>query len=103
MQHTKRAYATAAINAAYALGAIIGPQTFRHQAVPGYRSAKLTLIIVMAVTIVLAPLAAGYFWYMNRNRDRQCEGSRVHENDVDDATAYAGLTDKQNKAFNYRL
>lgn len=70
---------------------------------PGYRSAKLTLVIVMAVTVALAPLTAAYFWYMNRNRSRKYEGSRVHEDDLDDATAYAGLTDKQNKTFRYRL
>lgn len=93
----------AAMNAAYALGAVIGPQTFRHQSVPGYRSAKLTLVITMAVTVVLAPLAAGYFWYMNRNRDRQYQGSRISEEDLDESTAYAGLTDKQNKTFRYRM
>lgn len=91
------------MNAAYALGAIIGPQTFRHQAVPGYRSAKMTLVITMAVTVVLAPLTAGYFWYMNRKRDRKYGGSRVQEGDLDAATAYAGLTDKQNKMVRYRL
>lgn len=90
------------MNAAYALGAIIGPQTFRHQAVPGYRSAKMTLVITMAMTVVLAPLAAVYFWYMNRARGGSHGGLRPHEDDVDDATAYGGLTDKQNKAFRYR-
>lgn len=92
----------AALNAAYALGAIIGPQTFRHQVVPGYRSAKLTLVITMAVTVALAPLAAGYFWYMNRKRDRKYQRSQYDEDVLDDSTAYGGLTDKKNKSFRYR-
>jgi hypothetical protein len=57
--HTKRTYATAGVGAAFAIGNIIGPLTFRAQDAPGYKPAKETLISTWAVSIAVA--IAAYF------------------------------------------
>lgn len=89
------------MNAIQALGGVIGLQAFRGQAEPEYRSAKLTVLISMVITVVLAPVAGGYYWMMNKERNKVAV--HVEGEDVEVSTAYAGLTDKQNKAFRYHL
>lgn len=97
--HTKRAYASAAANAAFAIGNIIGPETFRANEAPGFRSAKLTLVIAWALLVAISPLAGGYYALKNRSRERKVD----HVDEVSDKQAYAGLTDKENLAFRYHL
>lgn len=94
--HTKRAYISAAANAAFAVGNIIGPETFRANEAPGFRSAKLTLVIAWALLVAFSPLAGAYYALKNKSRERGAE-------EVTDKQAYAGLTDKENKSFRYHL
>lgn len=99
--HTKRAYATAMINAAFSIGNIIGPETFRAQDAPGYRPAKLTLVVCWMMGGCVALGAGLYYSLANKARDK--EMGRVEGEEIKDTQAYAGLTDKQNKAFRYHL
>lgn len=99
--HTKRAYAMAMMNAAYSIGNIIGPETFRAQDAPEYKPAKLSLVACWAVGGVIALGTGWYYNFMNKLRSR--EMVLVEGEEVDDEQAYAGLTDKQNKAFRYHL
>lgn len=99
--HTKRAYAMAMMNAAYSIGNIIGPETFRAQDAPQYKPAKLSLVVCWAVAAMVALGTGGYYNYMNKSRSR--EVVLVEGEEVDDKQAYAGLTDKQNKTFRYHL
>ncbi|KKY33893.1 putative mfs [Diaporthe ampelina] len=94
--HTKRAYVSAAANAAFAVGNIVGPETFRAKEAPDFRSAKLTLVIAWALLVALTPLAGGYYALKNRSRKRRAD-------EVTDKQAYAGLTDKENLTFQYHL
>jgi len=94
--HTKRAYISAAANAAFAVGNIVGPETFRANEAPGFRSAKLTLVIAWALLVAFSPLAGAYYAMKNRSRERRA-------GEVTDKQAYAGLTDKENKTFRYHL
>lgn len=94
--HTKRAYISAAANAAFAVGNIVGPETFRAKEAPGFRSAKLTLVIAWALLVAFSPLAGGYYALKNRSREKRA-------GEVTDKQAYAGLTDKENQTFRYHL
>ncbi|KAF3013722.1 hypothetical protein E8E14_005767 [Neopestalotiopsis sp. 37M] len=98
--HTKRTYATAGMNAAFAIGNIIGPLTFRAKDAPQFKPAKLTLVIMWAVSILAAAGCAAYYHWMNKSRARTAE---VVEDEVEASKAYAGLTDKENKSFVYHL
>lgn len=107
--HTKRAYATAMMNAAFSIGNIIGPETFRAQDAPEFRPAKLTLVVCWALAGAVSLVTGWYYAMRNRAREKkknEGEGHVEHEGEeeeVKDTQAYAGLTDKQNKAFRYHL
>ncbi|KAI1841062.1 hypothetical protein JX266_012720 [Neoarthrinium moseri] len=98
--HTKRTYATAGLNAAFAIGNIIGPLTFRAQDAPNFRPAKLALVILWSISVAVAVLCRFYYVAMNQRRDTlaEAEGEKVA---ID--KAYAGLTDKENLSFRYHL
>jgi MFS family permease len=98
--HTKRTYATAGMNAAFAIGNIIGPLTFRTQDAPLFQPAKLTLVIMWASSILISALLFVYYTLVNKSRDKK---SKAEGEDVSDTKAYAGLTDKQNVTFRYHL
>lgn len=88
------------MNAAFAIGNIIGPQTFRASDAPRYYPAKLTLVICWSVSIALVILLAGYYYMVNKGRDTRI-GLAMAEDDVSESKAFAGLTDKKNKDFRY--
>ena len=94
--HTKRAVATAVLNAFFAVGNIIGPQTFQARDAPGYGPAKEAAFgMTLAVTVLALGLYSSYWW---ENRQRRLQDG---EQEVSDQQAYAGLTDKENKLFRY--
>ncbi|GAB7351953.1 hypothetical protein MBLNU459_g2484t1 [Dothideomycetes sp. NU459] len=97
--HTKRTFATAGMNAAFAIANIIGPETFRVKDAPQYKPAKNVLVAFYAVNIAVAGLLYSYYVLENKRRDKK---SRAVEEDVADSTAYAGLTDKENLTFRYQ-
>ncbi|KAH6643452.1 major facilitator superfamily domain-containing protein [Truncatella angustata] len=98
--HTKRTYATAGMSAAFAIGNIIGPLTFRAQDAPQFRPAKLTLVVMWGTSILASVLCFLYYSWMNKSRAR---GSGGTAEKVELSQAYAGLTDKENKDFSYHL
>lgn len=97
--HTKRAFVSAAMNAAFAVGAIIGPQTFQARDAPAYGPAKYGLAACWTVSLVLAWVLVLYYMAVNKKRGKKVEGTE--EQDID-RTAWAGLTDKQNLRFRYQ-
>ena len=96
--HTKRALATAMLNAAFAIGNIIGPQTFRAEDAPEYQQAKAAFMSFQCAVIALAVSLFVYYKLMNRKRDKETTAAGA---DVADSKAFAGLTDKQNRQFRY--
>ena len=96
--HTKRAFLTACMNAAFAIGSIIGPQTFQARDAPVYQPAKISLIATYSSSIVLALLIYIFYRSANLRRDAQAPADG---DDVTEAKAYAGLTDGQKLGFRY--
>ena len=102
--HTKRACATAGMGAAFAVGNIIGPETFQARHAPEYMPAKLTLVAMWAATIVLAVVCRFYHAAENMAREKEGQASAVdREGGVSNETAFSGLTDRQNRKFRYHL
>lgn len=97
--HTKKACAMSLLNAAFAIGNIIGPQTFQAQDAPNYTQAKAAVMSFQSVIVVLAVVLFLYFKSANRKRDEK--SSAPGQQDLTDAQAFAGLTDKQNPHFRY--
>lgn len=96
--HTKRAFASAVLNGAFAIGNIIGPQTFQTKDAPAYQPAKITMVAMQSAVILVCCVLFGYYKLENKKRD---EKSTVEGTNIDDAKAYAGLTDKQNLGMRY--
>ena len=96
--HTKRAFVTAFMNAAFAIGSIIGPQTFQARDAPKYQPAKISLIATYSSSILLTILVYIFYRFANHQRDKQAPAGG---DDVTEAKAYAGLTDGQNLGFHY--
>lgn len=96
--HTKRAFASAVLNGAFAIGNIIGPQTFQARDAPGYQPAKITMVALQSAVIVVC--TALFLYYKIENKRRNQKGT-TDGADIDDAKAYSGLTDKQNLGLRY--
>jgi predicted MFS family arabinose efflux permease len=96
--HTKRAFSSAFLNGAFAVGNIIGPQTFQARDAPEYHPARVSMVATQ--TAALGVTVALFFYYVlvNKRRDAQ---SAADGDSISDAKAYAGLTDKRNEGFRY--
>ncbi|KAF2227175.1 major facilitator superfamily domain-containing protein [Elsinoe ampelina] len=97
---TKRAFIMAVLSGAFAIGSLIGPQTFQAKDAPDYIPAKLTLMIVLAVAIVLVGVLLAYYRWENARRDRVYGKPSVRIQDMDPDT-WANVTDRQNTEFRY--
>ena len=96
--HTKKACATALLNAFFAIGNIIGPQTFRAKDAPAYTPAKAAMMSFQCVIVGLSVVLFVYYRTVNKKRDAK---SSAAGQDIVDSVAFAGLTDKQNPQFRY--
>jgi hypothetical protein len=99
--HTKRAFTSASLSAAFALGSVIGPQTFRAEDAPEYEPARIASLILWIVAVVLTITLMICCRTANAKRDRRAMDSvalRTAQADAD----FAGLTDKQNPNFRYQ-
>ena len=99
--HTKRAFVTAAMNAAMATGNIIGPQTFRAKDAPEYEPAKISLVGCWSASGLLAIILFMYYLLVNKWRDGRTMEPSTDPDDMSETKAFAGLTDKQNPEFRY--
>lgn len=91
--HTKRAFSTSLIAAAFGVGNIIGPQTFQARDAPGYLPAKITVLATQGVAAVLAVILFAYYAWSNRRRGQSQTQSETSE--------WIDMTDKENKSFRY--
>ncbi len=89
------------MNAAFAIGNIIGPQTFRASQAPVFQSAKVSLVCTWSISGVLALVLAAYYMWTNRRRDAKHAASIREGDEISETKAFAGLTDKQNLEFRY--
>lgn len=97
--HTKRAFVSAFMNAAFAIGNIIGPQTFKAGDAPLYRPAKVALVCCWVVSAALAVTLAAFYLIVNRSRDKK---AGVEDDVLASSKGFDGLTDKQNGNFRYQ-
>lgn len=91
--HTKRAYGSMMLGASFAVGNIVGPQTFQAKDAPEYPQAKVTMVIAQSLVVVVCTLL--FFWYKHLNK------KQGYVEDVTVEEGYSGRTDKENKDFRY--
>jgi len=95
--HSKKTTVNAMDYIAYAVGNIIGPQTFLADQAPEYTGAIIAMLLCYAACIVLAIAYGLACRFENAQRAKRIVGEDVDEHDAD----FMDLTDKQNKSFRY--
>ncbi|KAK3688937.1 allantoate permease [Podospora appendiculata] len=95
---TKRAFAAALVSAAFSVGNIVGPQTFRAKDAPEYRPAKITLLATEATCMVTTFSLFLYYVWQNKRRAGAAEAS---ESEYMSKEVWANVTDRKNKRFRY--
>lgn len=108
--HTKRMTVNGLNFVCYAGGNIIGPFMFEPSEAPRYMSAIKALCAVYAACVLFTALMGLTLWSSNRRRDAAAR-SRTHDEDVattadQDFVGDVGFqdrTDKENRAFRYKL
>ncbi|KAK3317174.1 allantoate permease [Cercophora scortea] len=95
---TKRAFTAALVSAAFSVGNIVGPQTFRAKDAPEYRPAKITLLATEATCMVTTFSLFLYYVWQNQRRAGAAEAS---ESEYMSQEVWANVTDRKNKRFRY--
>jgi MFS family permease len=93
---TKRAFAAALVSGSFAIGSIIGPQTFRAKDAPQYMPAKIIALATQAGAVLVAVVARLYYGYQNSRKDKAASSMDKVGN-----IEWMNLTDKENKTFRY--
>ncbi|GAD95410.1 allantoate permease, putative [Paecilomyces variotii No. 5] len=98
--HTKKTTVNAMDYVAYAVGNIIGPQTFLEDQAPKYIGATVAMLLCYAMCIVLA-LAYGVACRL-QNVQKEKVHSFMSDDAIDEHSAdFLDLTDKENVTFRY--
>ncbi|OAA54078.1 Major facilitator superfamily domain, general substrate transporter [Niveomyces insectorum RCEF 264] len=82
---------------AYAVGNIVGPQTFIAKQSPQYTGAIISMLLCYALCIVLAIIYGLMCRWENNQRDKAAPAGIIDEHAGD----FLDLTDKQNQSFRY--
>ncbi|KAH8881764.1 putative allantoate permease [Thozetella sp. PMI_491] len=93
--HTKKVVLYAWFYIAWAVGNIIGPQTFREEQAPAYTGGTVAMIVTYVVAIVAILAYGALCHFSNQKRKEVIESSVAGEQD------WLDLTDKENRAFKY--
>lgn len=103
--YTKKVSANATVAIGFAIGNIIGPQTFRANEAPGYLSAKIVVLAANVATAFAVTLLRLLYGYRNRKtanaRQRRSEGIANGQLDIQDLYDEGEMTDRSNPVFRY--
>jgi MFS family permease len=103
---TKKQLTSAALFTGYCVGNIIGPQTFRDNEKPGYKSAYIAMLVGYSVKLSMVLVLYAYMWSVNKKRDREsASGVQLTEEEEREAVEQGMLdvTEIDNKGFRYIL
>jgi MFS family permease len=103
---TKKQLTSAALFTGYCVGNIIGPQTFRDNEKPGYKSAYVAMLVGYSVKLSMVVVLYVYMWSVNKKRDQEsASGVQLTEEEEREAVEQGMLdvTEIDNKGFRYIL
>jgi len=100
--HTKKVTTNSLTLISFALGNILGTQTFQASQAPGYISGKISIIATLAALCFVIVLLRLYNDYLNKRNRKAVEGMSEEEKGVmRDRLAFADETDRKNVFFVY--
>ncbi|TKX26500.1 MFS transporter-like protein 18 [Elsinoe australis] len=96
---TKRSIGFTVLNAAFALGNIIGPQTFQARDAPTYVPARLSMFIMQCIIVAVSICLVLY--YRRQNKIRDARGTATDSSKLSYEEAFQEETDKRRPNFRY--
>ncbi|KAF7522227.1 hypothetical protein PCG10_007528 [Penicillium crustosum] len=87
----------------YAVGNIIGPQTYRANDAPNYYTAKYTMLAFFVVTAVLIGIYGWIHHTWNQKREKEISTQPQDPADTTENEEFADFTDFQLKSFRYPI
>ena len=100
--HSKKVTANAMTLVAFALGNILGTQTFQDKEAPGYISGKVSIIATLGVLcVVIVVLRLCNDWLNRKNRRLLAYMNEEEKAVLREQMAFADKTDRQNPFFIY--
>ena len=100
--HSKKVTANALTLVAFAVGNILGTQTFQNSEAPGYISGKVSIVATLGVLCFVVVGLRVWNDVLNRRKERVLEGMGEREREERrEKSAFADLTDGENVFFRY--
>ena len=100
--HSKKVTANALTLVAFAVGNILGTQTFQQKQAPGYKSGKISIIATLSALIFVIIGLRLYNDHLNKVNRKALEGmSEVEKDELREKMAFADQTDRKNPFFVY--
>ncbi|KFY46197.1 hypothetical protein V495_02609 [Pseudogymnoascus sp. VKM F-4514 (FW-929)] len=98
---TKRVVASAFVAAGYAIGSIIGPQTFQDRDKPEYKPAKIAILATQGGGAFFAVVLFAYYYWANQRKDRVEAALGLNSATGGGRQEWGSKTDKENLSFRY--
>jgi hypothetical protein len=100
--HTKKVTINALTMVSFALGNILGTQTFQSKQAPGYISGKISIVATLSALCFLVLVLRWYNDMLNRRNAKALEGMSEEDREVlRERMAFADQTDRRNVLFRY--
>ncbi|KFY29718.1 hypothetical protein V494_08526 [Pseudogymnoascus sp. VKM F-4513 (FW-928)] len=93
---TKRVVASAVVSGGFAIGSIMGPQTFQDRDKPEYRPAKISILATQGGVAFFALLLFAYYSWANQRKDRVEAALGPRSDNGDGRQVWGSKTDKEN-------
>lgn len=96
---TKKAVAYSLVTVGYAVGGLVGPQTFRSDQAPKYSGGVVAMLISYCICMLLLLAYWGVATWENKRKDQKYgKPQEVHDGNLE---GFVNLTDKEQKHFRY--
>jgi len=100
--HTKKVTTNAMTLVAFAVGNILGAQTFQAKEAPGYISGKISIIATLGALCFMILVLRWYNDMLNKRNKKTLSGMLEDEKtDLREKMAFADQTDRKNPFFQY--
>ena len=100
--HTKKVTVNALTLVSFAVGNILGTQTFQAKQAPGYISGKISIIATLGVLCFVILVLRWYNDRLNKQNEKKlAEISDDEQTELREKMAFADQTDRKNPFFKY--
>jgi ACS family allantoate permease-like MFS transporter len=100
--HTKKVTVNAMTLVSFAVGNILGTQTFQQKQAPGYISGKISIIATLGALCFMIMVLRWYNDRLNKKNEKLLAGMGEEEKgELSEKMAFADQTDRRNPFFKY--